>query len=95
MFEVSLDELVKGDLEEMNKQIEAEDVRVMKRDSIIYAVLLIGSILLFVPMYVFFGLTGFLIWICIYAIVFMYALKLEKQKKNNIIFKLIVKSKLF
>ena len=40
LFDVSLDQLIKGDLETMKQEVNAADVKAMNRDAIIYTVLL-------------------------------------------------------
>ena len=41
LFHISLDTLVKGDLEEMREQIKAEDIKKWNRDSLIFGLLVI------------------------------------------------------
>lgn len=49
LFDVSLDQLIKGDLETMKQEVNAADVKAMNRDAIIYTVLLAATIILPVP----------------------------------------------
>lgn len=49
LFDVSLDQLIKGDLETMKQEVNAADVRAMNRDGIIYTILLAATIILPVP----------------------------------------------
>ena len=63
VFNISLDILVKGDLKEMEERIKSEDVTKMKRESGIFAVLLIACIVLLAPLYFLFGIHIFL-FIC-------------------------------
>lgn len=55
LFSVSLDILVKGDLEEMKEKIKSEDIKEFNHLSSIFAVLLLATILLPVPLVHFFG----------------------------------------
>ena len=50
VFGVSLDILVKGDLEQMKDEIKAEDIRIFRRDSRIYTIFLVGMIVLPMPL---------------------------------------------
>lgn len=49
LFGVSLDILVKGDLEEMKEKIKAEDIKRFNRDGGIYTVLLIATVVSAAP----------------------------------------------
>ncbi len=82
VFGVSLDILVKGDLEEMKEQINAEDKKRFDRDSGIFAILLIASIVLPIPMAHFLGWYGMAAYLVLFGIALYYALRVEKQKKK-------------
>lgn len=82
LFNVSLDILIKGDLEEMKEQINKEDIDKFKNDGNIFSILLLCTILLPVPLTVFMGYVGFGIWGLIAAASIYYALRVEKYKKN-------------
>lgn len=58
LFDVSLDQLIKGDLETMKQEVNAADVRAMNRDGIIYTILLAATIILPVPLIKWFDLYG-------------------------------------
>ena len=77
LFSVSLDILVKGDLEEMKEKIKSEDIKEFNHLSSIFAVLLLATILLH-----FFGKIGMGIWGVIAIVAFCYSLKVEKYKKK-------------
>lgn len=82
LFQVSLDTLVKGDLEEMKEKIKEDDVRKFNRDSGVFTVLLIASILSAVPMFFLLEWIGVGIWAILYGITMYYAVRIEKQKKR-------------
>ena len=86
IFNVSLDDLVKGDIEIMKEKINENVISRFKKDSVIYSVLLILSIVLIVPMNKYFGLVGDVIWLTIFGVAMYYAIKLEKVKKENDIY---------
>ena len=84
LFNVSLDILVKGDLEEMKKEIKKEEISKFEKDGKIFTILLIADIILVVPLMKIFGKNmGFLIFILIWLVSMYYASKVEKHKKNN------------
>lgn len=83
LFGVSLDILVKGDLEEMKEQIQESEVRRMNRDGAVYSVLLLAAMVLPVPLAYFLGYVGIGIWAVLMASALYYALRIEKQKKAH------------
>lgn len=82
LFNISLDTLVKGDIEEMRQEIKLEDIHRFSREANIFAVLLLCTIVLPIPLARFFGYIGWGIWGIIAAFSIYYALKVEKLKKN-------------
>ena len=82
IFGVSLDNLVKGDIEEMNEKIKAEDIANFKKSNVIMTVVMIWMIFALVPLLKFFGAAGAIIYAVFSIIGFCYALKVEKQKKK-------------
>jgi len=82
LFDVSLDKLVKGDIENMKEQIKIEDLNRFKQDGTIYTVLLVIMILTPVPLFYFGGWIGFAVWGIIAAISIYFAFRVEKQKKQ-------------
>lgn len=82
IFGVSLDVLIKGDLEEMKKEIKTEDIAGFKHDGAIFSVLMLIMILVPVPLAKFWGRIGIGIWALIVIITIYYAIRIEKQKKN-------------
>lgn len=84
LFNVSLDILVKGDLEEMKKEIKKEEIAKFEKDGKIFSILLIADIILVVPLMKVFGKNmGFLIFTLIWLVSMYYASKVERHKKNN------------
>lgn len=83
LFNVSLDILIKGDLEEMKKEIKTEDIEKFKHDGNIFSILLITTMVSAVPLNKFMGNAGFVIWIIIAIASMYYAIKVEKHKKDN------------
>ena len=83
LFNVSLDILIKGDLEEMKEQIKKEDIDKFKRDGNIFTILFILTMVSVVPLIKFMEEYGFIIWSIIAIAAMYYAIKVDKHKKNN------------
>ena len=86
IFNVTLDELVKGDIEIMKEKINEDIVSRFKKDSTIYGILLILSIVLIVPLNKYFGIAGDILWLSIFGVALFYAIRIEKVKKENDIY---------
>lgn len=83
VFGISLDILVKGDLEQMKEEIKAEDIHKFKRDSRVYAVLLIGMMALPMPLVRYLKGWGILIWLLWAGVGIWWAWRIEKYKKAH------------
>ena len=83
IFEISLDQLIKGDLEIMKQEISKEEVRRFNRMGRLFAVLFFASIIIFVPLVVFLKIPGIIIWAIFYMVTLVVAFRVEKLKKSN------------
>lgn len=83
LFDVSLDQLIKGDLETMKQEVNAADVKAMNRDAVIYTVLLAATIILPVPLLKWFGLYGLIPELLLWGSAMYFARRLERIKKAN------------
>lgn len=83
LFDISLDILVKGDLEQMKEQIKQEDISKFNRDGAVFAVLLIVTGVSVLPLFLFLDFLGVGIWAVIAGVTFYYAARIEKQKKKH------------
>ena len=83
IFNVSLDDLVKGDIEIMKEKINQNIIERFKKDNLIYGVLLIALMILIVPMNKYMGIVGDVIWLALFAICIYYSIRIEKVKKKN------------
>lgn len=83
VFGVSLDILVKGDLEQMKEQIKAEDIRRFKRDSNVYTILLAGMVLLPMPLLKVLKEWGIWIWLIWCGVAMWWAWRVEKSMKAH------------
>lgn len=83
LFEVSLDQLVKGDIEIMKQQINDAEVAKYNQYGNIFAVLFLATILLFVPLIKFLKIYGGIIWAILYGITLIWGFKVRKVQKDN------------
>lgn len=83
VFHVSLDILIKGDVEQMKQVIRQDDIKQMKRYSKIYVVLFVVGVVSVVPLVEWLGLWGLLPFGVIWTALMWVAFRLEKLKKEN------------
>lgn len=83
LFDISLDQLIKGDIEIMKKEISKAEIAEFNCFSKIFSILFIISIIAFVPLLVFLRIYGAAIWAILYLITLGFGIKVEKLKKNN------------
>lgn len=81
VFHVSLDDLVKGDIQTMKEQIKVEDIRKFNRESNIFAALMVVMVLSVVPLVAWNRVIGTAIWLGIVAVTMVSAFRVEKLKK--------------
>lgn len=82
VFSVSLDTLVKGDLEEMKKEIDNQEYVKFEKNSKIFTVLFILMLILPVPLVMLYKWWGMTIYLVLYVIGMYYAIQIEKTKKK-------------
>ena len=83
VFKVSLDKLIKGDVEIMKDVIRKEEVDKMKRYGRIYSIMLIVTVVSVVPLNMWLGVWSFIPWGIIWMVSMYFAFKIEKIKKDN------------
>ncbi len=83
LFGVSLDQLIKGDLDIMREKIEKEDIKKFNFYGSIFTILLIVCIISIAPMIYFLEFYGIIIASLLFGITFYFAIKIEKYKKEN------------
>lgn len=81
VFEVSVDILIKGDVEKMKTEIRQEDKKQFEKESNIFSVLFLAMILTPVPLGHYMGNTGIAIWAVIAAAALWSGGRVEKMKK--------------
>ena len=83
VFEVSLDKLVKGDLETMKQIIHDQEFMRYQKDGAVFTILLIGSPIIMISLILYLDWFGIAISCLIFAITMFYALRIEKFKKKH------------
>ena len=83
IFQISLDELIKGDIETMKEVIKKEEIEKMNHYGVIYTLLLIATAVSAVPLFMWLGHWAMIPWGVIFACAMVYAFKIEKVKKDN------------
>lgn len=83
LFGVSLDTLIKGDVEQMKTEINTEEIGKLQKLSRIYTFLFILLLLTPAPLAWFWGLYGFGVYLLQFAGSMMVAHRIEKLKKEN------------
>ena len=83
VFNVSLDQLIKGDVEIMKKEIKDTEIKKLNKYGGIYAVFLILTVVSLVPFIAFMDWYGLIPWGIVYTVAVYFAFKTEKVKKEN------------
>lgn len=83
VFNVSLDQLIKGDVEIMKKEIKDTEIKKLNKYGGIYAVFLILTVVSLVPFIAFMDWYGLIPWGIVYTVAVYFAFKAEKVKKEN------------
>lgn len=83
IFNVSIDDFIKGDIEEMRKKVDENVIKEFNLLGIIYTIEMIIMIVSAYPLFKFIGIIGICIWIIFMIITLLTALYIEKIKKSN------------
>lgn len=83
VFEISIDNLIKGDVEQMKKEINTEEVKKLNFYATMMAILMLVATILLMPMLKFIGLYGFIPYFVLVACAMFFAIKVDKIKKDN------------
>ena len=83
VFEISIDNLIKGDVEQMKKEINSEEVKKLNFYATMMAILMLAATILLIPMLKFIGLYGFIPYFVLVACAMFFAIKVDKIKKDN------------
>ena len=82
-FQISLDNLIKGDIEVMKDVIQKEEIEKMNRYGKIYTIMLIATAVSAVPLFMLLGVWALIPWGIIWGISMFFAFMLEKIKTDN------------
>ena len=82
VFQVSLDNLIKGDLEKMKKEIDAQEFEKFQKDGNVFAVLFIILLIVPVPLVMLWKWAGLAMYLALFGITMIYAVRIEKYKKK-------------
>ena len=83
LFSISLDQLVKGDIEIMKEEIKKEEIAKMNRYGRIYAIMLVATVVSAAPLFMWLERWAFLPRGIIFSIMIYFSLKVDKIKKDN------------
>ena len=82
IFGISLDSLVKGDIEKMQEEIKKEDIEYFNKANRRLTLFFIWDFIMLVPLLKLFGIWGAVIYGTVFILGFIEAIKVEKQKKR-------------
>ena len=83
LFHVSLDELVKGDIQTMEEKVNKKEIGWFRRMSNLYTVMMVVMIAAPIPLLRFLGTWGVAIWVIWAAATLYMAFKVEAYKKKH------------
>lgn len=83
LFHISLDQLIKGDLNLMKVEIKESELQKFNHYGNIFAVLLLITVISVVPLAMFLNYYGLIITALLFSVTMYFALKVEKIKKEN------------
>lgn len=83
IFDVSLDEFIKGDIEKMKKRINEYDLKEYNTLFIIFSVEFLLMLISAYPLLRFFEIIGIIIWLIIAVLTLYTGMKIEKIYKKN------------
>lgn len=82
VFEISLDQLIKGDLDKMREEINQQEYVRFHKNSMVLAILFIIILMSLAPLVIFLKLYGLILWVVLWIIGLYYAWQVEKYKKK-------------
>lgn len=82
LFGISLDQLIKGDVEQMKEKINAEEIQAFNRLSNGFTLMMVLSLLVWAPLAYFLGWWGIALAAVLFAFTLWLAFRVEKEKKK-------------
>lgn len=86
LFNVSLDQLIKGDVEIMEKEIKETEIKKLNKYSKILGVLMVVTVASAVPFSLWLGMFAIIPWGVLFGITMLFAIMAEQIKKDNDIY---------
>ena len=83
LFNISLDQLIKGDIDIMKEEIKESEIQKFNNYGKIFTILMMITIISCVPFAIFLSYYGLIIWAILFLITLFFALKIKKFKKEN------------
>lgn len=83
LFHISLDQLIKGDIDLMKEEIKKSEIEKFNHYGNIFTLLLLVTIVSAVPLAIFLNYYGLMIFGVLFVITMYFAFKVEKCKKDN------------
>lgn len=82
VFNTSIDNLVKGDIEIMREEIKKEDRMEFEKLGGIFGILLLAAVVTPIPLVYFLKFVGVAIWVLLYVVTMYVCILVEKKKKQ-------------
>lgn len=82
VFNTSIDNLVKGDIEIMREEIKKEDRMEVEKLGGIFGILLLAAVVTPIPLVYFLKFVGVAIWVLLYVVTMYVSILVEKKKKQ-------------
>lgn len=82
LFGISLDQLIKGDVEQMKEKISNSEIRDFNRLSNVFSLMMLISLLAWAPLAHFLGWWGIALAALLFAVTLWLAFKVEKEKQK-------------
>lgn len=83
VFEISIDNLIKGDVEQMKKEINSEEVKKLNFYATMMGILMLVALISLMTMLKFIGLYGFIPYFVLVGGAMFFEIKVDKIKKDN------------
>lgn len=86
LFNISLDQLIKGDIKIMKEEIKETEIKKLNHYSTIYGILLTATVISAVPLSFWLGIYAFIPFGMLFGMSLFFACKVEQIKKENNIY---------
>ncbi len=83
VFNVTLDQLTKGDIEIMREEIKKEDIKTLSIYSNVFGILMFLTIVSTAPLVLYWKIPGTVVAVVLWIVTLLFSFKVEKFKKQN------------